>query len=152
MIIAPLRFAVKHQLSVRTIPGKTMKIEHIALWAKDIEKIRNFYETYFEAKSNDKYFNPDKHFSSYFLTFKSGARLEIMQMPLIPETENDPYNQFTGLIHIAFSVGSIEKVNTLTNRLVADGYEVIDGPRTTGDGYYESVILDPENNRVEITV
>lgn len=129
-----------------------MKIEHIAVWAKDIENLRVFYETYFGAKSNDKYINAGKRFSSYFLSFGSGARLEIMQMPSVPETSNDPYRQFTGYIHIAISVGSEEKVDALTLRLKQDGFEILDGPRKTGDGYYESAVLDPENNRIEITV
>jgi lactoylglutathione lyase len=132
--------------------GNNMKIEHVAIWAKDIEKLKNFYEKYFGATSNDKYTNDDKNFSSYFLSFDSGTRLEIMQMTSIPETANNPYKQFTGLIHIAISVGSVEKVDYLTSELARDGYEVLDGPRKTGDGYYESIVLDPENNRVEITV
>ncbi len=129
-----------------------MKIEHVAIWAKDLEKLKTFYETYFDAKPNSKYTNPGKKFSSYFLIFDSGARLEIMQMPTVPETDNDPYKQFTGFIHIAISTGSIKKVDSLTSQLAKDGYEVLDGPRKTGDGYYESIVLDPENNRVEITV
>lgn len=129
-----------------------MKIEHIAIWAKDIDLLKSFYETYFGARSNDKYTNPVKEFSSYFLSFNSGARIEIMQMDSIPDSANDPYEQFTGLIHIAFSVGSEEKVDTLTAQLKKDGFEVLDGPRKTGDGYYESAVLDPEKNRIEITV
>ena len=129
-----------------------MKIEHIAIWAKDIERLRQFYEKYFDARSNKKYTNSEKDFSSYFLSFNSGARLEIMQMSSIPETANDPYKQFTGLIHIAISVGSVENVDTLTANLAENGYEVLDGPRKTGDGYYESTVLDPENNRIEVTV
>lgn len=129
-----------------------MKIEHVAIWAKDIEKLRSFYEQYLGATPNEKYTNCDKAFSSYFLSFDSGARLEIMQMPSVPETANDSRKQFTGIIHIAISVGSVEKVDSLTSELSRDGYQVLDGPRKTGDGYYESVVLDPENNRVEITV
>ena len=129
-----------------------MKVEHIAIWAKDLEKLRQFYEKYFEARSNKKYTNSEKGFSSYFLNFDSGARLEIMQMSSIPETANDPYKQFSGLIHLAISVGSAEKVNSLTANLAENGYKVLDGPRKTGDGYYESTILDPENNRIEVTV
>ena len=128
-----------------------MKIEHVAMWAKDLEALRGFYQHYFGATANDKYTNPTKQFSSYFLTFGEGARLEIMQMPTVPPSQNDPYKQFMGLIHLAISVGSEEKVDALTAQLAADGYEVLDGPRRTGDGYYESVVLDPENNRIEIT-
>ena len=129
-----------------------MKIDHIAIWVRDLERIRIFYETYFSAKSNDKYINPEKGFSSYFLNFESGARLEIMHMPLVPKSSNDPHKQFTGFIHLAISVGSKENVNTLTNQLAEDGYEILGNPRTTGDGYFESIVLDPENNRIEITV
>ncbi len=129
-----------------------MNIEHVAIWAKDIEKLKEFYEKYFDARSNNKYTNPEKGFSSYFLSFDSGVRLEIMQIHSVPKTTNDPYKQFTGLIHIAISVGSLEKVDSLTAKLAGDGYEVLDGPRRTGDDYYESTILDPENNRIEITV
>ena len=129
-----------------------MKVEHIAIWTKDIEGLRQFYEKYFDASANEKYTNSEKGFSSYFLSFDSGARLEIMQMSSVPETANDPYKQFTGLIHIAISVGSAEKVDTLTANLAKNGYEVLDSPRETGDGYYESTVLDPENNRIEVTV
>jgi len=129
-----------------------MKVAHIAIWAKDIEGLRQFYEKYFEASSNEKYTNIKKGFFSYFLSFDCGARLEIMQMPTVSETANDPYKQYTGLTHIAISAGSAEKVDYLTANLAENGYEVIDGPRETGDGYYESTVLDPENNRIEITV
>jgi len=129
-----------------------MKIDHIAIWVRDLEKIRIFYETYFGAKSNDIYFNSRYEFSSIFLTFDGGTRLELMQMPSILESSNNPYKQFTGFIHLAISVGSKEKVIVLTTRLSNDGYEVLDGPRYTGDGYFESTILDPEKNRIEITV
>ncbi|KXI21916.1 VOC family protein [Photobacterium sanguinicancri] len=128
-----------------------MKIEHIALWSKNIEALKHFYVHYFNATHNDMYVNTTKGFSSYFLTFDSGARLEIMQMDTIPANANDPYQQHTGLIHIAFSLGSEKQVDDLTKRLQQDGYKVLDGPRRTGDGYYESTVLDPENNRLEIT-
>ena len=129
-----------------------MKIEHIAIWVKDLEKIRNFYEKYFNAKSNKIYNNIEKKFSSYFLTFNGTTRLELMQRPSISETLNNPYEQHTGLIHLAISVGSEENVIFLTNRLAGDGYKVLDGPRYTGDGYFESTVLDPEKNRIEITI
>ena len=128
-----------------------MKIQHVAIWSRDIETLRQFYETYFGARSNEKYVNDSKEFESYFLSFDSGAGLEIMHMPTIPATANDPHEQFTGLIHVAISVGSEEKVDELTNELKNAGHEVIDGPRRTGDGFYESVVLDPESNRIEIT-
>lgn len=129
-----------------------MKIEHIAIWVKDLEKMKKFYETYFGAKSNPKYVNDGVDFSSYFLMFHSGARLEIMRMPSIPESQNDPYRQFSGFIHIAISVGSRKKVDELTEQLAHDGYTILDDPKDTGDGYYESTVLDPEQNRIEITV
>ncbi len=129
-----------------------MKIEHVAIWAKDIEKLKNFYVQYFGAMPNEKYTHGKKNFSSYFLSFDDGARLEIMQMPSVPESANDPYRQFAGFIHIAIAVGSVEKVDQLSSELSRDGYQVLDGPRKTGDGYYECVVLDPENNRVEIAL
>ena len=129
-----------------------MNIEHIALWAHDLEILKAFYETYFGASANQKYTNHSKGFSSYFLAFATGARLELMQMPSVPASKDDPHTQSTGLIHLAFSVGSAEKVDALTTRLAQDGYAILDGPRKTGDGYYESTVLDPEQNRIEITI
>ncbi|WP_143317843.1 VOC family protein [Clostridium sp. HBUAS56017] len=128
-----------------------MKIEHIAIYTKDIERLKKFYVDYFNGTIGDKYFNPTKNFESYFISFDSGARLEIMQMPSIPDNLNSTIDQYIGLIHIAISVGSIEKVNELTDKLRNAGYQVIDEPRHTGDGYYESCILDPDGNRIEIT-
>jgi lactoylglutathione lyase len=129
-----------------------MRIEHVALWTHDLERLRHFYETYFEGRANAKYVNPRKQFESYFITFADGARLELMQRPDVPSTRNDVEQQFTGYIHLAFSTGSREAVDALTERLRADGYRILDGPRTTGDGYYESTTLDPDGNRIEITV
>ena len=129
-----------------------MHIEHIAIWVNDLEQMRAFYMRYFGAKSNEKYVNAKKQFESYFLSFDTGARLELMRMQGIPASTNDIYKQFSGLIHFAVSVGSEEKANSLTEQFRKDGYEILDGPRRTGDGYYESVVLDPEGNRVEITV
>ena len=129
-----------------------MRIEHVAIWTKNLEQLKAFYEAYFEARVGDKYVNPVKQFESYFLTFDSGARLELMQMPAIPDSLDNPAIQFTGYIHLALSVGSETQVDTLTARLEQDGYRRLEGPRRTGDGYYESVILDPDGNRVEITV
>lgn len=129
-----------------------MKIEHVAMWVRDLEAMRSFYQTYFNATSNDKYVNSNKGFSSYFLSFDKGARLEIMHNDAIPTTADDPMAQFTGLIHIAMSVGTEQEVDALTARLANDGYNVVDGPRRTGDGYYESVVFDPEGNRMEITL
>jgi lactoylglutathione lyase len=129
-----------------------MRIEHIAIWARDIEALKTFYVKYFQCTSGEKYFNPKKNFESYFLSFDNGARLEIMQMPGIAQHSENPADQFLGLTHLAISVGSKEIVNSLTEKLRADGYAIVGEPRTTGDGYYESVILDPEQNRIEITI
>ena len=129
-----------------------MKIEHVALWVKDLEKMKEFYTGYFGAVAGTKYINSQKQFESYFLSFSNGPRLELMYMPSVPSREEDVYKQFTGYIHLAISVGSEENVNTLTDRFRKDGFEIIDGPRWTGDGYYEVVILDPEMNRIEITI
>jgi len=126
-----------------------MKIEHVALWTSDLERSKLFYETYFGGQANVKYINPIKQFESYFLTFDDGARLELMQMPTI--ADSTPH-QTIGWIHIAMSVGSKLEVDALTERLRHDGYTIEGEPRTTGDGYYESVILDPDGNRIEITV
>lgn len=127
-----------------------MILEHIAIWTYQLETLRAFYETYFQAVAGEKYTNDRKGFSSYFLNFSSGSRLELMQMSGIPQHKNDVEAQFTGLIHLAFEMVSKEEVDELTERLRGDGYRVIGEPRTTGDGYYESVILDPDENRIEI--
>ena len=130
-----------------------MKIEHIAIWTAQLEKLKTFYEIYFAARASSKYVNEKKHFESYFLTFPSGeTRLEIMSLPSIKEFPVDKETPYTGYAHLAVSVNSKEKVDYLTTRLKGDGYTIIDGPRFTGDGYYESVILDPDGNRVEITI
>lgn len=127
-----------------------MKIEHIALYVNDLEEARNFFMKYLDAKSNEGYHNPTTNFRSYFLTFDDGARLEIMQKPEMADLPKEPAR--TGYAHIAFSVGSRERVDTLTAELKADGYEIVSGPRTTGDGYYESCIVAIEGNQIEITV
>ena len=129
-----------------------MKIEHVALWVKDIEAEKEFLQKYFGAKANDKFVNSNKGFQSYFLSFDSGARVEIMQMDSVPICAHDPIQQHTGLIHFAVSLGSKSEVDRLTSRLKEDGFCIVDGPRVTGDGYYESVVLDPEGNRIELTV
>ena len=126
-----------------------MKIDHVALYVNDLERTKDFFVKYFNAKSNEGYHNKKTDFRSYFLVF-DGARLEIMNKPEMSDLPKDLAS--TGYIHIAFSVGSKEKVDTLTAKLKADGYEVISGPRTTGDGYYESCIVAIEGNQVEITV
>lgn len=127
-----------------------MKIEHIAMYVNDLIKTKEFFEKYFEAKSNSGYHNKNTDFKSYFLTFDNGARLEIMNKPKMDDIEKTLIQ--TGFIHIAFSVGSKEKVDKLTTQFKEDGYDVISGPRTTGDGYYESCIIGIEGNQIEVTV
>ena len=127
-----------------------MKIEHAAIYFNDLEGARNFFIKYFGAKSNELYHNPRTNFKSYFLSFDDGARLEIMNKPELDDAQKT-LNR-TGFIHLAFSVGSKEKVDALTLQLKNDGYEVISGPRTTGDGYYESCVVAFEDNQIEITV
>ena len=127
-----------------------MVIEHIAMYVNDLEKAKDFFVKYLGATSNEGYHNTKTDFRSYFLSFDDGARLEIMNKPIMEDNEKT-LNR-TGFIHIAFSVGSKEKVNCLTEKLKSDGYEVVSGPRTTGDGYYESCIVGIEGNQIELTV
>lgn len=127
-----------------------MKIEHIAMYVNDLEGARRFFEQYMGAVSNNLYHNEGTGFKSYFLTFGDGARLETMNKPDMDDAVKSP--QRTGYIHIAFNAGSREKVDLLTARLKKDGYEIISGPRTTGDGYYESSVVVIEGNQIEITV
>ncbi len=126
-----------------------MKIEHVAIWVNDLEGMRDFYKKYFNGEENSLYHNPKKQFESYFITFEGGARLELMKRVGI---EDALQTETIGYAHIAFSVGSKEKVNELTNTLREAGNAVLNGPRTTGDGYYESVVSDPEGNQIEITI
>lgn len=126
-----------------------MKIEHIALYVNDLEKARDFFVKYLDGTSNNGYHNPKTDFRSYFISFEDGARLELMNKPDMADDEKK-LNR-TGYAHIAFSVGSKEKVDSLTARLKSDGYEVVSGPRTTGDGYYESCIVAIEGNQIEVT-
>lgn len=125
-----------------------MKIEHIAIWCQDIESMKNFYQKYFNVSCNTLYTNPKKGFSSYFLTFPEGSRIELMNkenlQPLVADS--------LGYAHIAVSVGSKAEVDRLTNQLAQDGFNVVGEPRTTGDGYYESVIQDIEGNLLELTI
>ena len=126
-----------------------MKIEHIALYVNDLEAARDFFTTYLSGKSNDGYHNPRTDFRSYFISFDDGARLELMTKPGMID-QDKPLNR-TGYAHIAFSVGSKERVDELTEELRKAGYAVVSGPRTTGDGYYESCIVAIEGNQIEIT-
>lgn len=127
-----------------------MKIEHIAIWTLDIEKMKDFYLNFFDLTANEKYYNPEKKFSSYFLAFENSARIELMHKPDFSEFI-EKSGSWLGLTHFAISVGTKEKVNILTERIRLHGYKIIGEPRTTGDGYYESVISDPEGNLIEIT-
>lgn len=127
-----------------------MRIEHIAMYVNDLDNAKQFFERYMGAVSNTMYHNKTTDFKSYFLTFDDGARLEIMNKPVMDDSEKSMNR--TGFIHIAFSVGSKEKVDFLTEQLKKDGYTVVSGPRTTGDGYYESCIVAVEGNQIELTV
>ena len=127
-----------------------MRIEHIAMYVNDLDAARDFFVKYLGGISNNGYHNTTTDFRSYFITFDDGARLEIMNKPQMDDMEKTLVR--TGYVHLAFSVGSREKVDELTARLENDGYEVIGGPRTTGDGYYESCIIGIEGNQIELTV
>ncbi|HJG31597.1 MAG TPA: VOC family protein [Collinsella ihuae] len=127
-----------------------MHIEHVALYVNDLDAAKQFFTRYFGARSNELYHNATTGFRSYFLSFDDGARLEIMTRPDMDDLEK-PLAR-TGFVHLAFSVGSPEAVDRLTAQLAADGYRVASGPRTTGDGYYESCIVALEGNQIEITV
>ncbi len=127
-----------------------MRISHIAMYVRDLEVVKEFYIRFFGAKAGELYHNPKTGLKSYFLSFDDGARLEIMNKPEMPDLPKELAR--TGYAHIAFSVGSKEKVDALTVELKTAGYEVISGPRTTGDGYYESCIVAIEGNQIEVTV
>src|SRR4030095_2266072 len=129
-----------------------MTLEHVAIWTADLENLKEYYIKYFNAGSNDKYKNEKTGFESYFLTFESGARLEVMSRPDIPPNGNDTINkQHLGIIHLAFGVATIEEVNAKANQLEDDGFKILTGPRRTGDGYYEFETIDPDYNRLEVT-
>jgi lactoylglutathione lyase len=129
-----------------------MHIHHIAIWVDDLEKMRQFYEHYFHARSSQKYTNQNTKFSSYFLSFAdTQTRIELM---CSSDITNEPSNRgfMKGYAHLALAVGSFDQVNQLTETLRNAHYTIVSEPRTTGDGYYESVILDPEGNFIEITI
>lgn len=127
-----------------------MKIDHVALYCRDLEGMKTFFEKYFHGKPNNLYHNPRTHLRTYIISFSEGcAKLEIMSRP---EVEGDNSNLFhCGYIHLSFAVGNKEEVDDLTSRLKADGYNIVSNPRTTGDGYYESCITGPEGILIEIT-
>ena len=129
-----------------------MKIEHVAIWVKNIDKVCEFYHKYFGGVVHPLYHNPAKQFTSRFVTFEDGARLEVMHRPDIENDAGMFHVEHIGFTHLSFSVGSKEEVDCLTQRMSAEGVPVVGQPRTTGDGYYESVVLDPEGNRIEITI
>jgi lactoylglutathione lyase len=127
-----------------------MRIDHVALWTSDLDRCKQFYVSYFGAIAGPSYVNPAKGFESCFLSFSDGARLEAMKTTSVALSVPEPGTQPFGLTHLAISVGSDELVEELTQRLRNDGVPILDGPRRTGDGYYEAVALDPDGNRVEI--
>jgi lactoylglutathione lyase len=125
-----------------------MQINHIALYTNELERMKTFYMTYFNASTNQGYHNQNTGLRTYFLTFENNTRLELMTRPNLEELVSTPFQ--TGYIHLAFSAGSKENVDSLTSTLEKDGYTVLSKPRTTGDGYYESCVLDPDGNQIEI--
>jgi lactoylglutathione lyase len=129
-----------------------MTLEHVAIWTSDTDSLKDFYVKFFNGVANSKYMNPQKEFESYFLSFKSGARLEIMKMKGVPDNLNDTIQkQHKGIIHLAFGVDTVAEVEAKAKELAAAGYPILSGPRKTGDGYYEFETLDPDNNRLEVT-
>lgn len=125
-----------------------MNIAHIAIWTKDLEAMKDFYSKYFNGEYNDKYINPKNGFESYFISFESGAKLELMRKQSVDKPIDK--EERMGITHFAFNLGSEEAVLLLTETLRSDGYSIIGEPRTTGDGYFESVVLDVEGNRIEL--
>ena len=126
-----------------------MKIEHVAIYVNELELMKDFYCTYFNGVHNEKYHNPKTNLETYFITFESGARLELMTRPELQAAHDGLWHY--GLTHLAFSVGSKAQVDALTQQLIMNGCQLQSAPRTTGDGYYESCVLDPEGNQIEIT-
>ena len=129
-----------------------MIIEHVAIWTDNLEQLTHYYVKYFDATANEKYTNEQNQFQSYFLTFQSGARLEIMTMPGVPKNKNDTVTkQHKGIIHLAFGVNTMKEVDEKAAGLLSAGFQILRGPRKTGDGYYEFETLDPDHNRLEVT-
>ncbi len=129
-----------------------MKLEHVAIWTNRLEELKDFYVKYFGGTTNEKYINSNTNFKSYFLTFESGARLELMTRPGIPENLNETiYKQYQGIIHLAFGIDTMNEVDAKAKQFLEAGFIILNGPRKTGDGYYEFETLDPDNNRLEVT-
>ena len=129
-----------------------MVIDHVGIWTTQLEKLKDYYAKYFNGRPNKKYLNKDRHFESYFVSFDSGTRLELMQMPGIPQNLNDPAGkQYQGIIHLSFGLDNMDRVDDKFNELTKDGYKILRGPRKTGDGYWEFETLDPDNNRIEVS-
>ena len=129
-----------------------MTLEHVAIWTDHLEELKDYYVKYFGGIPNDKYINKNNQFESYFLTFESGARLEIMTRPNIPDNTNDRVTaQHKGIIHLAFGADTKKEVEEKAKQLEAAGFKILSGPRKTGDGYYEFETLDPDDNRLEVT-
>ena len=129
-----------------------MIIDHVAIWTTQLEKLKDFYVKYFNGRANEKYLNKERHFESYFVAFDSGTRLELMQMPGIPQNLNDPVGkQYQGIIHLSFGMENMDMVDEKLIELTQDGFKILRGPRKTGDGYWEFETLDPDNNRIEVS-
>lgn len=124
-----------------------MHIEHVAIWVKDLEKMKAFYEKQFNVSSSELYYNPNTQFQSYFLTFETGSRLELMTKPFLASRAVDIF----GYAHLAIAVGGKSDVDAFVEKLVSEKYPLLNGPRMTGDGYYEAVVQDPEGNLIELT-
>lgn len=132
-----------------------MKLEHIALWTKNIEELRDFYIRYFDAVSNEKYCSThdfNQQFESYFLSFDGDCRLELMQMASIPDGDSADGRETIGMTHFSFALDSREALEVLATRLEGDGHRLVGKPKMTGDGFYEACVLDPDGNRVEFAV
>lgn len=128
-----------------------MILDHIAIWTINIEELKHYYIKYYDGTANQKYINRETGFESYFITFRSGSRIELMQRPGIPENLNDPIKQYNGIIHLAFGVETMEQVISKAEELGKAGFRILRGPRKTGDGYFEFETFDPDNNRIEVT-